>query len=162
MNKVSGFTRALFAALTLCFVVGVAHASTSLTFVASDDELNVALEAAERGTIGSVAISERFYQEMSSRQRKALMRGLIARTFELGDRAVFMYRSNLDVELAEELLAVRTPTVCSAPIYLGKLYDSKNPTQPITLCGMMGDASEEGIRERLRQNNEYTFRQLSR
>ena len=103
MNKVFGPARVLFAAFALFVTVGLAHAAAPLTFVANDDELNVALEAAELGTIGSIAISEQFYQG-SAKQTKDRIRGLIARTFELGHRAVYIYGSPLDVDLANELL----------------------------------------------------------
>ena len=153
MNKLLGFTRTFFSVLALFFAAAsIAHASDSLNFVANDYELNVALKSAAQGTIGSVAIAEGFYQG-SAKRTKDRIRGLIARTFELGNRAVYMYGPSLDISLAEELLDVRTPAVCTAPIFLGKLPDEKRPTEPVVLCGMMGDTSEEGMRQRLRMNN---------
>ncbi|OGZ12860.1 MAG: hypothetical protein A3C93_03285 [Candidatus Lloydbacteria bacterium RIFCSPHIGHO2_02_FULL_54_17] len=150
-----GIAVALFAAILFSAGLGLAYAGTpTLTFVTSHTELYVALEAAEKGTIGSVAISEKYMQEGTSRVQKNQVRGLIATVFKLGNRAVYMYGVPLDRSLAEELLDMRAPAECGAPIFLGKLIDGKNRAEPITLCGMGGDTDEATLRSRLRINIE--------
>jgi hypothetical protein len=75
--------------ITLSFAANLARAQ-EVTFVANDDELNLALESAARGAIKDVAIDEVFYTH-SAKQTKDRIRGLIARTFELGARPVFVF-----------------------------------------------------------------------
>lgn len=154
---------ALLCSFALFLVAGLANAEPRpLTFVASHAELYAALEAAERGTIGSVAISEKYMQEGTSRVQKNQLRGLMQTVFSLGDRAVYLYGSPLDRGLAEELLDMRIPPECGTPIFVGKLIDRHRPAEPVHLCGMGGDTSDAGIRKRVEANNDREMRRIER
>lgn len=150
MNR---YTLVAFAILVSFFFSAIVHAqSNGLTFVASHTELYAALDAAEKGTIGSVAIAEKYYQEGTSRIQKNQLRGLIARTFELGDRAVYIYGQPLNVGLADELLDMKTDG-CNPPYFSGKLMKTKDPTDPVELCGASDKTlSEETMRKNLVKN----------
>jgi len=111
-TKFVGILIAFFVVLATVVMVGLAHAATSLTFVANHAELYAALEAAEKGAIGSVAISEKYYQEGTSRVQKNQIRGLIARTFEFKGRMVYLYGQPLDNDLARELIDVEAVRDC--------------------------------------------------
>ncbi len=148
MNKVFGFglTRVLFTALALFVAVGIAHAGAPLTFVANDDELNIALESAAQGTIGNVAVAQSFYQG-SAKRTKDRIRGLIARTFELGDRAVYIFGPSLDAELASQLLDEEVR--CTGGYAIGKI-----PGWGAVCFGSVGAISEETMRHNLSSDNE--------
>lgn len=152
MNRIVFVAFTLIVVSYFSFLATVAHAqpccepyAKELTFVADHDELNVALEAAEQGTVGSVAISEKYYQEGTSKTQKDLIRGLIARTFELGNRAVYIYSQPLNNELARELLG---DSIGCAPAYArGRITGKVNGS----MCFMAGEAmSEDTMRKGLR------------
>ena len=145
MNRVSCIFL-LSSAFFFALVSGVLGAPTPLSFVASDNELNVALATGERGVIGSVAISQNFYQG-SAKRTKDRIRGLMARTFELGDRMVYMYGQPLDVNLTVELLEVK-PACFGPPRFLGKLVRSKDH-KIVQVCDSGGVLSEEELRKQL-------------
>ena len=138
-----------FAALLVAFFFPLALCAADVTFVSSDAELNAALASAEKRTIKSIAVAERFYQG-SAKQTKDRIRGLMARTFELGDRAVFMYGASFNVGLAKELLDERQPLHCVMPVILGKYIESRDRNNPIQLCGSMGDTTEAGLQNQIR------------
>ena len=73
-----------------------------------------------------------------------------------------MYGSPFDRRLTEELLDIIAPAVCADPVFLGKFLDAKNRANPVTLCGMNGDTSEEGMRQRLRINHERELGRINR
>lgn len=118
-------------------VVGAAPVS----FIENDDELYAALEAAEKGTIGSVAISEKYYKDGASGTQKNRIRGLIVRTFELGDRSVYIYNDSvpLDLGLAGELLAAYPP--CSTGFFIGHFVPLHGNEFTSSCWSGQGDAS---------------------
>ncbi len=118
-----------------------------VSFVENDEQLNAALEVAERGTIGSVAIKQDFYRT-SAKQTKDRVRGLIARTFELGDRSVYIYNDSASVDqgLAGELLAMSPP--CPSGFFLGKFMPIHGNEFTSSCWSGRGDASSAGnVRE---------------
>lgn len=138
MKRFYGVLAALF--ITLTCSIGLAH-TQGVTFVASDDELNLALESAAQGTIGSVAIDELFYIH-SAKQTKDRTRGLIARAFELGDRLVFVYNDPgplPDAGLAATLLDASIPQACHSPVFFGKYMRREDPTIAALYCQNKGE-----------------------
>lgn len=153
-SRIFGFLVAFFSAVATIFLVGVAHAqSTPLTFIANHAELYAALDAAEQGTIGSVAISEEYFKKGTSRIQKNQIHGLIARTFESGDRTVFFYGHPLDTALVKELLGGGL-AACSSAYAIGKtLYKGRAITASSVCFNVLegGVTSEKTMRDNLRQ-----------
>ena len=110
---------ALFAIPALSFVADTAYASTNLGFVGSDEELNIAVKAVEKGAIGGIAINQDFYLA-SSKQTKDRIRGLVAGMLGLNDRSVYVYGKPLDTVLAGELLNLSNYTSCSSAYFWGR------------------------------------------
>lgn len=146
-TKFFGILLASFVVLAILVMVSLAHATTSLTFVSSHTELYGALEGAEKGTIGSVAIAEKYYQEGTSRVQKNQIRGLIATVFKLNNRAVFIYGSPLDNKLANELLGLSGG--CSPAFAVGRIGPQK------AVCLLFAPKSEDAMRREIRRNVEY-------
>ena len=148
---VAGITAALFAALLFFAGLSLAYAGTSaLTFVTNHTELYAALDVAEKGTIGSVAISEKYFQEGTSRIQKNQIRGLISRTFELGGgRMVYLYGLPFDETLARELLDAGL-MICRPAYALGRTNDHGNS---IRCMVSRGNESEEEMRAGLRASD---------
>jgi hypothetical protein len=145
---IGGIAVALFAALVLSAGLGLAYTGTpTLIFVANHDELYAALKAAEKGTIGSVAIAEKYYQRGTSRIQKNQIRGLMQTVFKLGDRAVYIYGQPLDVGLASELLDMEMDN-CGPLYFSGKFVRVKEPNDPVKSCGVNGDALSEEIMQK--------------
>jgi hypothetical protein len=133
-----------YVALVCAVLFSVTAVAGEVTFVANDDELNAALESAARGTIDSVAIAEQFYQG-SAKQTKDRIRGLITRTFKLGDRAVYVYGQPLDASLANELLDGRM--FCSPAYAIGRNRDRT------TCYAVTEKMTEQDMREALSRSD---------
>lgn len=146
------FLPLLFAILALSVVADTVYAATAVNFVGNDEEFNAALKEGEQGTIGSVAIDQDFHLA-SSKQTKDRIRGLIARTFELGGRSVYIYGKPLDTKLASELLTLPNYTYCPSAYFLGK---RETATERTWSC-WSGDEtmSESVIRDSIARYNLY-------
>jgi hypothetical protein len=139
----------LAAALMLSLVTPTARAG-EVTFVSNDKELNAALEAAAQGTVRHVAVNQEFYLG-SAKQTKDRIRGLLATTIELGDRIVYMYGTNFNSQLSQEIIGTDGKG-CTPPYMAGKYYRANFPDDPVRICGAMRNADEISMRETIEQN----------
>lgn len=145
VKRFSGVLAAL--CIMLSCSLSSAYAST-LRFVDSHDDLVAALDEAEHGTIGSVAVATTYYQEGTSKTQKAQIRALMQTVFE-HDRAVYLYGQSLSEELVGELLDVE---IFCAPAYAIGLT-----TKKAACLVKKGNMTEEDMRkglERLEQLRE--------
>lgn len=112
---VLAFAFALFSPMTT---------SAAVTFVASDDELNVALVLVDRDAIDSLAVSQSFYLG-TAKQTKDRIRGLIAGVEKKPGKSIYVYGQAFDTALAVELIGPGTAT-CHPVNVLGKIYRRQN------------------------------------
>ena len=150
------------ATVCLAYSVSAITNAAEVAFVASPAELYSAMDAAEKGSIGSVAIDQKYYTEGTNKIQKNQIRGLMQTVWELGNRTTYLYGSPLDMELAEELLGVRAMSECRSSVFLGKLVEERKRDNPVVLCDARDNVSGEGIQNRLRVNNERELRRMCR
>lgn len=100
--------------LCALFMMSAALAADGLYFVGNDDELNVALEAADKGHVGGVAVDQSFYFG-SAKKRKDQMRALMVGARDAGALA-YIYGNDLDLGLAKEVLEFPDTTQCASAV----------------------------------------------
>ncbi len=153
----------LFATIAFSISSLACAQTPEVIFISNYDELVLAANAAEKATdIGSVAISVEFYKNGMAFWAQERTRELIEQVFAFGDRAVYFYGVPFEKGVAEALLEMKAPDVCPSPIFLGKMILTKNPEEPVTLCGTNGDTSEEGLRQRILRLTAHMHHSMSK